>query len=153
MRTRLNLQSRQRAIHGGTWKALVDSHRPELLSTIESLISCDCSESLLQEAERKLTIVDIPEPFKLTFALRTVVKFAIARVQQCDQTPAGLPLHGSDRPDCPLIRSLPPDERFVYFLTEQLNYPRRDVSLLVGISDSQAEHLLSQARRHLHADM
>ena len=104
---------------------------------------------VVQEAEKKLKIVDIPETFRFTFALRTVVKSAIAHVKQCDQTSAPVALHVSDRVNCALVRSLPLPERFVYFLLDQLNYSRRDAGLLVGLSDLQTEQLLSQARKRL----
>lgn len=145
----LSLATTRQAIEEDAWKDVLDSRRSALLSAIDFLISCDCSESIMQEAEKKLKIVDIPETFRFTFALRTVVKSAIAHVKQCDQTSAPVALHVSDRVNCALVRSLPLPERFVYFLLDQLNYSRRDAGLLVGLSDLQTEQLLSQARKRL----
>ena len=47
------------------------------------------------------------------------------------------------------FKALPLQERVVLFLRDVLDYSRRDVSLLVGISDVQADRLLSLARRRL----
>ena len=47
------------------------------------------------------------------------------------------------------FRALPLLERVVLFLRDVLDYSRRDVSLLVGISDVQADRLLSLARRRV----
>jgi hypothetical protein len=47
------------------------------------------------------------------------------------------------------FKALPLQERVVLFLRDVLDYSRRDVSLLVGISDVQADRLLSLARRRV----
>ena len=47
------------------------------------------------------------------------------------------------------FKALPLQERVVLFLRDVLDYSRRDVSLLVGISDMQADQLLSLARRRV----
>jgi hypothetical protein len=147
--SRINTETPRPISEAEVWNDLLDSHQSVLLAAINSLISCDCSDSIMQELHKKLELFDVPEAFRLRFALRTAVKSTIAHVEQCDRARTEAAHDSNDRSDASLVRSLPLPERFVYFLIDRLSYSRREVSLLVGVSDLQIERSLAQARKHI----
>lgn len=132
------------------WAPFVRAHRAQFLLTTASLLSCSCrAEEIVKSALEELGGNYVPERFKYKYALRVVVQGALRHLRAC-------PMISSD--DCPedadqaaecSFGMLPLQERLVLFLRDVLDYSRRDVSLLVGISDAQADRLLLIARRRL----
>ena len=131
------------------WREIFTTHRAALWSAANALVTCSCTDTVLERAREEAGAMDVPGAFRYGYALRAVVKAAIAHALQCRELPCDSHDSPSAAPKSAHIKSLPTPERFVYFLIEILGYPRRDVSLLVGMSDTNTDQLLSLARRRL----
>jgi len=132
------------------WAALVRAHRAQFLLTAASLLSCACcAEEILKQALQELGGSNVPERFQYGYVLRIVVQVALRHLRVCSMTSKDDRFpetgHGTEFS----FKALPMQERVVLFLRDVLDYSRRDVSLLVGISDAQADRLLSLARTRL----
>lgn len=132
------------------WAPLVRAHRAQFLLTAVSLLSCACrAEDIVTQALEELGGNYVPERFQYGYVLRIVVQGALHHLRACPMTSRSDPSpktgHGAEFS----FKALPIQERVVLFLRDVLDYSRRDVSLLVGISDVQADRLLSLARSRL----
>jgi hypothetical protein len=135
------------------WRDVFTAHRAALWSAANALLTCSCVDAVLDCAREEACAMDVPGAFRYGYALRAVVKTAIAHALECREQITGQASESADlpfaAPKSAHIKSLPMPERFVYFLVEILGYPRRDVSLLVGLSDANTDQMLSMARRRL----
>ncbi len=132
------------------WTPLVRAHRAQFLLTAASLLSCACcAEEIVKQALEKLGGSYVPERFQYRFALRIVVQGALRHLRACPMTSNDVRSPETDHGAAFSFKALPLQERVVLFLRDVLDYSRRDVSLLVGISDMQADQLLSLARRRV----
>ena len=129
------------------WAPLVGAHRAQLLLTAASLLSCGCcAEEIVKRALEELGGNYVPERFQYGYALRIVVQGALRHLRACPMTSNDDRSPQTDHSAAFSFKALPLQERAVLFLRDVLDYSRRDVSLLVGISDVQADRLLSLAR-------
>jgi len=132
------------------WARLVRAHRAQFLLTAASLLSCACcAEDIVQQALEELVGSYVPERFQYGYALRIVVQGALGHLRACPKTSKDVRSQETDHGAEFSFKALPLQERVVLFLRDVLDYSRRDVSLLVGISDVQADRLLSLARRRV----
>ena len=132
------------------WAPFVRAHRAQFLLTAASLLSCGCcTEEIVKQALEELGGSYVPERFKYGYALRIVVQGALRHLRACPKTNKGDGSPEADPGAAFAFKALPLQERVVLFLRDVLDYSRRDVSLLVGISDVQADRLLSLARRRV----
>jgi hypothetical protein len=132
------------------WAPLVRAHRMQFLLTAASLLSCGCcAEEIVKQALEVLGGSYVPERFQYGYALRIVVQGALRHLRACPMTNKDDRSPETDHGAAFSFRALPLLERVVLFLRDVLDYSRRDVSLLVGISDVQADRLLSLARRRV----
>jgi DNA-directed RNA polymerase specialized sigma24 family protein len=132
------------------WAPLVRAHRAQFLLTAASLLSCACcAEEIVKQALEELGGSYVPERFKYGYALRIVVQGALRHLRACPMTSKDGRSPETDHGSAFSFKALPLQERVVLFLRDVLNYSRRDVSLLIGISDVQADRLLSLARRRV----
>ena len=144
MKARLNL-------HVGSsidWESVFAAHRTQLILVVESLLACrGCTHLVMREAGLIAQRACVPIAFQPSYAVRCVVQASLAHLRQCNLiNPPFVPLEDGD--PIPLA-ALPLPERIVYFLSEILNYSRRDVSLLAGIGDSETARRLASARLRL----
>jgi hypothetical protein len=117
-----------------------------LLLTAASLLSCGCcAEEIVKQALEELGGSYVRVRFQYGYALRIVVQGALRHLRAC-------PLANKDDRSPEIdpgaafsFKALPLQERVVLFLRDVLDYSRRDVSLLVGVSDVQADRFLSLA--------
>ena len=132
------------------WAPLVHVHRSQFLLTAASLLSCGCcAEEIVKQALEELGGSYVPERFQYGYALRIVVQGALRHLRACPITSTSDRSPETDH-DAPFSsKELPMQERVILVLRDVLDYSRRDVSLLVGISDLQADRLLSLARRRV----
>lgn len=135
-------------IEADKWTQIFRLNHPRLFTTAALLSCCGCVEDILEQAEDQVKSFVVPDAFKYSVVLRTVVKICLTHVSRCNEVMAmetGVAIEYRLQ----RIRALPIPERFIYVLRELLRYPRRDVSLLVGVSDEVADRLLRLARRRL----
>lgn len=129
------------------WAPLLRAHRAQFLLTAASLLSCACSaEEIAKQALEELGGSYVPERFQYGYAQRIVVQGALRHLRACPMTSEDGRSPKTDHGAAFSFKALPLQERVVLFLRDVLDYSRRDVSLLVGISDVQADRLLSLAR-------
>ncbi|HMH12021.1 MAG TPA: hypothetical protein VK578_02825 [Edaphobacter sp.] len=132
------------------WGPLLRAHRAQFLLTAASLLSCGCcAEVIVRQALEELGSSYVPERFRYGYALRIVVQGALRHLQACPMTSKDDRSLETDHGAAFSFKALPLQERVVLFLRDVLDYSRRDVSLLVGISDVQADRVLSLARRRV----
>jgi hypothetical protein len=131
----------------GQWREAFRANHGRLIAILSVLCCCDCAEVILEMAENQVKSFVIPDAFRYRFALRTMVKICLTHVSLCGDHEGKRIADTEDLSQ--RIRALPTPERFIYTLREILKYPRRDVSLLVGVSDEVADRLLRLARRRL----
>jgi DNA-directed RNA polymerase specialized sigma24 family protein len=132
------------------WAPLVRAHRAQFLLTAASLLSCACcAEDIVKQSLEELGGSYVPERFQYRYALRIVVQGALRHLRVCPMTSNVDRSQETDHGAAFSFKALPLQERAVLFLRDVLDYSRRDVSLLVGISDVQADRLLALARRRL----
>jgi DNA-directed RNA polymerase specialized sigma24 family protein len=132
---------------------IFDAQHQRFLLAATSLLSCEnCAEGLLQQASLQVTQATcISGGFEYSFAMRAVVRLAIAHMQHCPRPEKGRS-HGGRNGLADarlLLQLLPWPERAAYFLREILGYSRRDSSLLIGMSDAQVDQMLAIARRRI----
>jgi|GEM_PF-4443044 len=132
------------------WAPLVCAHRAQFLLTAVSLLSCGCcAEEIVKQALEELGGSYVPERFQYGFALRIVAQGALRHLRACSMTSKNDRSPETDHDAAFSFKTLPLQERVVFFLRDVLDYSRRDVSLMVGISDVQSDRLLSLARRRV----
>jgi hypothetical protein len=132
------------------WAPLVRTHRVQFLLTAASLLSCGCcAEEIVKQGLEELRGSYVPERFRYGYALRIVVQGALRHLRACPMTSKDDRSPETDHGAPFSFKALPLQERVVLFLRDVLDYSRRDVSLLVGISDAQSDRLLSLARRRV----
>jgi len=138
------------ATNSKDWARVVRTHRAQFLLTAASLLSCACcAEDIVKQALEELGGSYVSERFKYGYALRIVVQGALRHLRSCPMTSEGDRSPETDHGAGFSFKALPLQERVVLFLRDVLDYSRRDVSLLLEISDVQADRLLSLARRRL----
>ena len=108
------------------WREIFTTHRAALWSAANALVTCSCTDTVLERAREEAGAMDVPGAFRYGYALRAVVKAAIAHALQCRELPCDSHDSPSAAPKSAHIKSLPTPERFVYFLIEILGYPRRE---------------------------
>ena len=130
------------------WREVFEVNHDRLIAVAAVLCRCECIHNIVELAENQVASSVVHEAFKYKLALRTVVKICVSHVSRCKELKAA---EGAADRDYRLwrITSLPEPERMIYFLRDTLGYQRRDVSLLVGMSDEVVDRLLRLARLHL----
>ncbi len=129
------------------WDQALSLYREQLRFYLDYLIQCGCGEDILAKVESEASGSPVPDDFKFRYLLRILVRNVILHMRECDRAPEGsrfLPRHSPDA--APALRA---QERIVYFLRDILEYSKRDTSLLIGITDAQADKLLSLARKRI----
>lgn len=130
------------------WDETIAVHREQLRLYLDYLIECKCSKDILSTTEAEAKEHPVPDRFKLRLITRILVKQVIRHMRECPKTTEDRQLRFdeslSGRPVDP-----PGLQRLVYFLRDVLEYSRRDVSLLIGITDAHSDHLLSRVRQRI----
>jgi len=129
------------------WDDALAFHREQLRSCVDYLIRCECDHQILGKVEAEVRGRSVPNEFKLRFLTRALVRRAIQHLRECTQGTESSCSLAQDSPKC--AATLTAQERVVYFLRDILEYPTRDTSLLIGITDAQVEKLLSFARKRI----
>lgn len=130
------------------WYSILARYHGQLQFCATYLLPCGCCENLLKRVEAEAIEVAVPDEFKLTFLLRTLVKAVIKHIGEC--TYGTRPRYTDSVFEISLTdENLPTYERIAYFLRQILKCQIRDASLLMGITDVQVETLLSYARKRL----
>jgi hypothetical protein len=142
MKQRINLRSAEFT----RWDNALMLYEERLRDYIDYLIECDCTEDILRKLANEVRETSVPEKFTFRFMVRTLVQIVILHLRDCTQA--------ADRAYYALrpirsFQSMPVQERLVYVLRDILEYSQRDTSLLIGITDAQADRLLSIARKRL----
>lgn len=130
-----------------SWDEALALHREQLRFYLDYLIRCECGHQVLAKVETEVREWRVPDDFKLRFLVRTLVRNVIQHLRDCTQQSEGLSWATQDRPIS--LSNMPAQERLVYFMRDILEYSTRDTSLLIGITDSQVEGLLSFARKRI----
>jgi Sigma-70, region 4 len=129
------------------WDNALALYREQLRFYLDYLIQCECDHQILATVEDDVRERSVPDDFKFGFMVRTLVRKVIEHLRGCThQRESSFRLiHDPQSP----AASIPAQERMVYFMRDILGYSTRDTSLLVGISDSHVERLLSFARKRI----
>lgn len=109
-------------------------------------------DQILSAALDELEGTPFLESFAPVSALRAVAKAAVAyNYRHIDPQIAFGPPTPTDDGDlaAPLLTGLPWPERAVHFLSKLLRYSRRDVALLLGISDVNVDQITRLAQKRL----
>jgi hypothetical protein len=130
-----------------SWDKALALYREQFRLYLDYLIQCDCSKELLTKVEAEVKDRPIPDEFKFRFVLRVLIKKAVGHLRECTQVREALHSKSLDPSDSP--QDLPALERLVYFVRDVLEYSKRDAALLIGVTDAQADKLLSLARRRI----
>jgi Sigma-70, region 4 len=139
--------------HAEMWRALFEEHHSQLAEVAEILLDCSGSpEQILQMAFAELEHHPLYKPFGQISAVRAVVKAAVAH--NYTRIDSWIPTTSSGPIDCEhagpqSLEILPWAERAAYFLHEVLHYSRRDIALLLGISDANVDELSRFARKRM----
>ena len=132
---------------GLDWDSAVSFYRDRLEYYVDFLLEGDCTAGILEKVKADVKHQSVPDEFKLRFLVRALMRRVIQhlgeQIQSADGTGDGLA--EDTAPD----KSLPAMERLVYCMRDILEYPTRDVSLLMGTTDVQVERVLSRARKRL----
>jgi Sigma-70, region 4 len=129
------------------WDQALALYREQLKVYLDYLIPCGCSEDILARVEGEVRDSVVSDGFKLRYLVRTLVRNVIRHMRESDHTTENSRFLSSDLPNA--VLALPSQERMVYFLRDILEYSKRDTSLLIGITDAQADKLLSLARKRI----
>jgi len=132
---------------GISWGSAVSLYRDRLGYYVDFLLECDCAAGILERVEADVKHQSVPDEFKLRFMMRALMRRVIQHLREHAQTANGMDSESAEVPAPG--KSLPAMERLVYCMRDILEYPTRDVSLLIGITDAQVERLLSYARKRL----
>jgi hypothetical protein len=132
------------------WKKVFEQHRDALAAVAELLLDVPCSPSLiLFNAEHKLREQAVPEEFRYTCALHQVALVALT-THLGDDSREGFEFFGCRM--CELadlvtaLKTIPLQERAVLFLREVLGYSRREIGIMLRVSDTGVEQLLLSSR-------
>lgn len=133
------------------WRALFQEQHARLAITAETLL---CRRASIQQILSTALTDSKGSPFDEFFgrvsALHVVVKAAIAfNYRMIDRQTAFTSAKSVNDHDlaAPILGALPWPEHAVYFLSEILRYSRRDVALLLGISDTNVDQLIGAEKR------
>jgi len=129
------------------WEEAVALYREQLRFYLDYLIRCQCDHKILAKVEAEVRERSVPNEFKLSFLTRTLVRNVIQHLRECTEERESSSRHAQGSPNTPA--NLTVQERMVYFMRDILEYSTRDTSLLIGITDTQVEKLLSFARRRI----
>ena len=132
---------------GTCWDQALALYRERLSACLDYLIQCGCDEDILAKVGTEVRGSIVSDDFKLGYLLRTLVRNVILHMRECDHIEERSRSLQCDSPNTG--PALPAQERIVYFLRDILEYSKRDTSLLIGITDAQADELLSLARRRI----
>jgi hypothetical protein len=132
------------------WEPVFAANQARFQLAAGSLLSCaGCIAHVLSEARIQVEAAQIPARFQYGFALRALVQIVLRHLRHCSECIRGGVMTAVES-DAPFpFKALPAQERLVYFLRDILGFSRRDVSLLIAITDSQADQLLALARRRI----
>lgn len=143
----------QREDESGKWRQVFVTRHSEFMLTASILLSCSvCADDLVKAARAEVQTARVSAGFEYAFAMRAIVRRAIiltVRRSQCGNSASDCGHPEGNIAIAPCLRMLPWSERAVYFLRDVLDYSTRDVSLLMGSSDSQVDQLLSIARKRM----
>jgi hypothetical protein len=139
------IKSSSRAETG--WDQALALYREQLRCYLGYLIQCGCGEGILANVEAEVKDSFVSDNFKLRYLVRTLVRNVFRHMRESDHTAENSRFLHSDFPNG--VLAIPSQERMVYFLRDVLEYSKRDASLLIGITDAQADNLLSLARKRI----
>jgi hypothetical protein len=130
-----------------------DTRLDRFLLIARSLISCDgCAEGLLAEARSQTEMANISTDFEYSFAIRVVVRVALAHLQTFPESRDTISLriqtNGCNVPEL-ILRALPWSERATFFIRDVLGYSRRECPLLMEMSDANVDQIRAVAREHI----
>lgn len=128
------------------WDEALALYRGQLVFYLDYLLQCDCGEELLTRVEAQVRDRFVPEEFKHGFLVRTLIRTVIEHLRECSGRKKA---SHSAAESWDVFPGIPQQERLIYFMRDILEYSTRDTSLLIGITDSQVEKLLSSARKHI----
>ena len=132
---------------GISWDSAVSLYRDQLGYYVDFLLERNCTAGILEKVEADVKHQSVPDEFKLRFMVRALMRRVIQHLSEHLQSADGTRDESAEA-SAP-GKSLPAMERLVYCMRDILEYPTRDVSLLIGTTDVQVERLLSRARRRL----
>lgn len=126
------------------WDQALDLYREHLRFYLDYLIPCECDHQIIAKVEAEVGERSVPDPFKLRFLARSLVRNVIQHLRECGQSQKTYSTQ-----DSAAVADIPAQERLVYFMRDILEYCTRDTSLLVGLTDAQVEKLLTFARKRI----
>jgi hypothetical protein len=130
-----------------SWDQALALYRELLSACLDYLIQCGCDEDIFTKVGNEVRGSIVPDDFKLGYVVRTLGRNVVLHMRECDRIEEHDRFLKYDTPNT--VPVLPAQERIVHFLRDVLEYSKRDTSLLIGITDAQADKLLSLARRRL----
>ena len=128
-----------------SWQESLELYQDQLRFHLGYLIQCNCVEEILAKVGAEVKDATVPDKFRLRFMVRIMVRKSIDHMRECDDASGELL---ATTPDV-LLKIIPMRERLVYFLRDILEYSKRDTSILIGISDTRVDELLSLARKRI----
>jgi len=130
---------------GAGWDEALSLYRGQLEFYLDYLVPCECDHQILAEVEAEVREQSVADEFKLRVLTRTLVRRVIQHLRKCtdQEDTSRLPAERDT------VAEIPAQERLVYFMRDILEYSTRDTSLLIGMTDTQVEKLLSFARRRI----
>lgn len=139
--------------HERMWVDLFERQRATFEEAARMLLNRPTDpKEILRAAIEELKLRPFDEVFGPVSAIREVIKAAIARNEASieeeleEQQSVVLPRWSSG----PLsLEALPWVERAAYLMREVLHYVRRDVALLLGLSDGEVDQLTRSAKRRM----
>ena len=147
-------RTQQKGQSNQTWGTLFEEQHATLIAVTEMLFGRRASpEQILEEALVALEGSPLHRDFGEISAIRAVVKASISSHRKT--AGSAIKAEASDDalkygfPGIPPIGMLPWPERAVYFLREALRYSRRDIALLLRMSDASVDQLYVFAERRL----
>jgi hypothetical protein len=129
------------------WDQALALYRKQLRFYLDCLIQCCCGEEIVAKVDAEVRDSDVPDDFKLPYLVRTLVRSVILHMDDCNRTTKDSGCLPSGSPNS--LPTLPAQEGMVYFLRDILKYSKRDTSLLIEITDAEADRLLSLARKRI----
>lgn len=130
-----------------SWDEALALHREQLRFYLNYLVQCDCSHQVLANVEVEVQKRFVSNDFKFRFLVRTLVQHVIEHLRESTHQRDNSQSSANDPSNS--AADTPVQERLVYFMRDVLKYSTRDTSLLIGITDTQVESLLSFARERI----
>jgi hypothetical protein len=143
----MTLPGKVRSDDRTSWDETLTVYRGQLQFYLDYLLECECANQILAAVDAEVRESSVSDEFKHRFLIRTLVRNVIQHLRDCSQQTKSPHYPTQESPYS--VATVPAQERLVYFMRDILQYPTRDASLLIGVSDTQVEKLLAFARKRI----